>query len=181
MSYSARAAVGAAAILGSLAVGCDAGADASVTCPAPGTTVFEAADVSLSESTPKHRQSIDTAFQRALAMAARCPDVEAHLVVFVVRSRRQPRRLRRPAHRDRAPTNRARAHNLKVAVLPKARTEVAAGGRRGRRRPRPRAPTLSPASTCWATTPAPTPTASWWPPSAATASPPAPAFPSTTP
>lgn len=123
MSYSARVAVSAAAILSSLAVGCDAKADATVTCPAPNTTVFEAADVSSSESTPRHRQSIETAFDRALTMAAQCPDVEAHLVVFAS-GPGDSRVVYDGRPTGSGPNDRAQAHNLKVAVLPKARTQV---------------------------------------------------------
>ncbi|MEA2825924.1 MAG: hypothetical protein QOG43_363 [Actinomycetota bacterium] len=124
MPYSAWAAVGAAAILSTLAVGCDAKADdATVTCPAPTTSVFEAADVSSSDTAPKHRQAIDTAFDRALTMAARCPDVEAHLVVFAS-GPGDSRVVYDGRPQGSGPNDRARAHNLKVAVLPRVRSQV---------------------------------------------------------
>jgi hypothetical protein len=115
--------VSAAAILSSLAVGCDAKADATVTCPAPDTTVFEAADVSSSESTPEHRQSIETAFDRGLTMAAQCAGVEAHLVAFAS-GPGDSRVVYDGRPTGSGPNDRARAHNLEVAVLPKARTRV---------------------------------------------------------
>jgi hypothetical protein len=116
--------VGVAAILSSLAVGCDATADATVTCPAPSSTIFEAADVSSSGSTPEHRRSIETAFDRGLTAAAQCPDVEAHLVLFAS-GPGDSRVVYDGRPTGSGPNDRARAHNLKVAVLPKARTQVA--------------------------------------------------------
>jgi hypothetical protein len=123
-SRSQWMAVGIAAVLSALPIACNAKAAAiEVTCPAPKTSVFAAADISSSTDTPDHRHSLEAGFDRAITMAAKCTDVEAHLVVFAsgpgdstVIYDGTPRGI--------GQNGRARAQSLRVTVLPNTLAQV---------------------------------------------------------
>lgn len=104
---------------GGLLAGCGASSTpaSAVSCPSESTSVVRVADVSASGNTDQHFATINAMFSDAVAEAAFCPDVEAHLVVFAS-SAGDSRTVFDGAPRASGQNDRAQAHQLKVSVLP---------------------------------------------------------------
>jgi len=106
-----------------IATGCNNKNDEEVKCPEPATSVVRLADVSSSVRTEKHRRAIEKEFDVAVAQAAFCPDVEAHLVVFAS-SAGDSRVLYGGTPEADGQNDRARKHKLKVSVVPGLKREL---------------------------------------------------------
>ena len=97
--------------------------DDQVKCPAPSTSIVRSADASSSALTVHHRRAIEKEFDGAIAQAAFCPDVAAHLTVFAS-SAGDSRVLYTGTPTAEGQNDRARKHKLKVSVVPGIKREV---------------------------------------------------------